>query len=287
MTTIQNGASDCPEPATPSAAGADVTIDQSTTVTLSRRELLQGLAAGSVVAVSGCATNPVTGRSQLIVVSNAQLAQLSAASWDQLKQKTPVSRDRRLNRQLSRVGGKITQAAGQGGQRWQYAVFDSEQKNAFVLPGRQVGFYRGIMELAENDDQIATVLGHEVGHVTGRHSAERVSQTIVSQVGLTAVNVALAANDVKYGGQISAALGVGVQFGILLPYSRRHELEADKLGVNYMIAAGYNPRQSVRFWERMAAESRGKPRPPEFLSTHPSPETRIAELDAYIRRRGY
>lgn len=264
----------------------EVALDRSRTVVMSRRELICGLAAGTVVAVSGCATNPETGRSQLILVSGDQLASLSAQSWRQIREKERVSRDPALNNRLRRVGDRITRAAGRGGEPWEYAVFDSDQKNAFVLPGRQVGFYRGIMELADTDDQLAAIMGHEVGHVSGRHGAERVSQSLASQAGLSAAQVALAAGEVSGAPQIAAALGAGVQFGVLLPYSRRHELEADRLGVGYMARAGYNPRQSVTLWRKMAASSSGRSTP-EFLSTHPSPQTRIAELDAYLRQRGY
>lgn len=257
----------------------------STSITLSRREIVQGLAAGTVVAASGCVTNPETGRSQLMFISDQQLAQMSVGAWDEIKQQEPVSSDRRLNSRLQRVGDSITAAAGRQDQGWEYAVFDTDTVNAFVLPSRQVGFYKGLLDLAENDDQVAAVFGHEVGHVSGRHAAERYSQTIAATGLLTAATVWLASSDVENKGAIAAALGVGVQFGVLLPYSRRHELEADRLGVDYMAAAGYDPRQSLRFWELMNAS--GGQRPPELLSTHPAPETRMRALDAYIRQKGY
>jgi predicted Zn-dependent protease len=251
---------------------------------LSRRQILVGLAAGTVVA---CTTNPETGRSQLVFISDQQLAQMSTASWDQLKREEKVSNDPRYNSQLRRVGGKITTAAGRGGEPWQYAVFESDAKNAFVLPGRQVGFYEGIMDLADNDDQIAAVLGHEVGHVTGRHAAERASQTMAASGVLLGAQVATARSDDDTTKMIAAALGIGIQFGVILPYSRKHELEADILGVDYMARAGYRPTQALRFWEKMAAESSGQARPPEFLSTHPSPETRLRAIDQHIRNKGY
>jgi predicted Zn-dependent protease len=170
-------------------------------VKLNRRELVIGLASGTVVA---CTVNPATGRSQLMLVSDGQLAQLSQGAWADVKAQEKVSNDPALNNQLRRVGGNITQAAGMGNQSWEYAVFDSETKNAFVLPGRQVGFYKGIMDLAENDDQIATVLGHEVGHVTGRHAAERYSQEMAVAVGTTATAVALSQTDLEYKNEIAA-----------------------------------------------------------------------------------
>lgn len=251
-------------------------------IVMNRRELVAGLAAGTVVA---CTTNPVTGRSQLMLVSDGQLAQLSQGAWADVKSQEKVSNDPQLNGQLQRVGSRITNAAGMGGQSWEYAVFDSDTKNAFVLPGRQVGFYKGIMDLAENDDQIATVLGHEVGHVTGRHAAERYSQNIAVAAGTTVAAVAINESDTRYKQEIAAVLGLGITFGYLLPYSRAHELEADRLGVDYMAQAGYRPSEAVKFWQRMAAD--GGQRPPEFLSTHPAPETRIRRIQEQIREKGY
>lgn len=256
-------------------------------VKMSRRALIRGLAAGTVVpfAASGCATNPETGRSQFMLVSQGQLAKLSASAWSDVKEETPVSIDPVLNNQLRRVGGRIARGANRQNENWEYAVFDTDEKNAFVMPGGKVGFYRGIMEFSENDDQIAAIMGHETGHVTARHAAERYSQKMAAGVGLQVANVALSQRDNRYKGEIAAILGAGVQFGIILPFSRKHELEADKLGVDYMYRAGYDPRQAVRMWERMGEVS--KSRQPEILSTHPSPQTRVRALDAYIRQRGY
>ncbi len=252
------------------------------TVVLSRRELVVGLAAGTVVA---CTVNPETGRNQLMLVSDGQLAQLSQGAWADVKAQETISNDPQMNARLRRVGDRIAPAAGFSPSEFEYAVFESDTKNAFVLPGRQVGFYRGIMDMAENDAQIATVLGHEVGHVTGRHAAERYSQNIAVGVGTTVAAVAISQSDTQYKQEIAAVLGLGVTFGYILPYSRQHETEADELGIDYMARAGYPTREAVRFWEKMAAE--GGSRPPEFLSTHPSPETRIRLIEERIRNMGY
>ena len=251
-------------------------------VVMNRRQLVAGLASGTVVA---CTVNPNTGRSQLMLVSDGQLAQLSQGAWAEVRSQEKVSTNAALNNQLERVGSRITSAAGMAGQSWEYAVFESDERNAFVLPGRQVGFYSGLMELADNDDQIATVLGHEVGHVTGRHAAERYSQNIAVGVGTTAAAVALNESDTRYKQEIAAVLGLGVTFGYLLPFSRAHELEADALGVDYMAAAGYDPNQAVVFWRKMQAA--GGPRQPEFASTHPDPDRRIQRIQDLIRERGY
>ncbi len=254
-------------------------------IIISRRKLVQGLAAGSIVAVAGCARNQAIGRDQLLLVSEGQIAQMAAASWTQLKRQTKISKDRNLNRRLNTVGNNIVRTAGLQRQPWEFTVFDDDQANAFVLPGGKVGFYKGIFKRMKNDHHLATVMGHEVGHVTGRHAAERYSQQVAAGVVTTAAAVALEAGDVRGGAQIAGILGLGVQFGILLPYSRRHELEADRLGINYMHRAGYDARQSLDFWDNMSAQRTGGS-PPEFLSTHPSDATRKAAIRQELQRLG-
>jgi predicted Zn-dependent protease len=257
-----------------------------------RRDLLRALATGSLVvlapaAVTGCATNAETGRSQMVFVGDGQMAQMALSAWAEQKQKTPISRDPALNARLNRVGQRIAQSSGRAGEPWEFVVFDTAEKNAFVLPGNKVGFYKGLMELAENDGQIATVLGHEVGHVTGRHAAERFSQSTAGQLGLAVGGAVIGANmaDGQTRQLAMAAMGIGLQVGVLLPFSRLQESEADRLGVDYMHRAGYDVRQSLRFWERM--NQSGGSRPPQILSTHPDPVNRMSELRAYINARGY
>lgn len=262
-----------------------IRLDTTRTVTLSRRDIVRGLACGSIVAFAGCAENPEIGRSQLILVSDGQLAQLALSSWNDLKRKERVSRDAGHNATLQRVGPRIAGAANMSNQQWEYVVFESEQINAFVLPGGKVGFYTGIMKLFDNDDQCSIVMGHETGHVVGRHAAERFSQSLLADVGVTAVGIALQQGDSKYAGEIAAVLGIGVTLGIILPYSRRHESEADSLGLRYAHRAGYNAAQAIPFWEKMAARSAA--RQPEFLSTHPDPQTRITAMKAQLRTMGY
>lgn len=248
---------------------------------LDRRGLLMGAAASAgAVALSACSTtNPETGRSQFIIVDDAQLVQASLQSWAQVRQQTPAWRNAAAQRRLETVGGRIVQAAGRGNQSWEFVLFDSPQKNAFVLPGGQVGFYRGLYEISERDDWIATVLGHETGHVTGRHAAERYSREVATQ---TVVQVAGAATNSDLA---AAALGLGAQVGISLPFSREQESEADILGIRYMRTAGYDPKEAIPFWQRM--ESGGGSRPPEFLSTHPNPDNRIQRIRNYINEQGW
>lgn len=263
-------------------------------VRLSRRGIIMGLAAGSVFPfVSGCTTNAATGESQLLLFGDDQIASMAATAWTDMKSQTPQTSNAKLkNRVLGIWDRTIKGAAAQGhvnaNDQWDVAVFDTDDVNAFVMPGNRVGVYRGITELTENDDQISSVLGHETGHVVGRHAAERMSVSTAAQVGLMASQIAVASSEElsKYGTAIGALGGAAVQFGVVLPYSRKHELQADKLGVDYMHSAGYDVRQSVRLWELMDAQSKGQ-RPPEFMSTHPDPVRRAEELRSYINARGY
>jgi predicted Zn-dependent protease len=244
-----------------------------------RRGLLRGLASGSLLLAAGCATNAVTGRDQFIIIDEAQLQQASLQAWAQMRQEVPQWRNAAAQTRLERVGGRIVQAAGRGGQNWEFVLFDSAQKNAFVLPGGQVGFYRGLYEICERDDWMATVLGHEVGHVTGRHAAERYSREAATQ---TALQVA----GTQLNSQLAmAALGLGAQVGLSLPFSREQEAEADIIGIQYMQRAGYDPKQAIPFWQAM--QQGGGSRPPEFLSTHPDPDNRIQRLRNYINEQGW
>jgi predicted Zn-dependent protease len=263
-------------------------------VRLSRRGIIMGLAAGSVFPfVSGCATNAATGDSQLLFFGDDEIANMAATAWSDMKAQTPQTSNTKLKGRVLNIWDRTIQGAVKEGhispnEQWDVAVFDTDDVNAFVMPGNRVGVYRGITELTENDDQISSVLGHETGHVVGKHAAERMSVSTAAQVGLMAGQIAVASSEElsKYGSTIGALGGAAVQFGIILPYSRKHELQADKLGVDYMHQAGYDVKQSVRLWELMAAQSEGA-RPPEFMSTHPDPLRRAQELRNYINARGY
>lgn len=291
-------------------------------IQMNKRDIIRGLAAGTVFlippAVSGCSTNPETGRSQLTMgISDSQLTQMAAAAWAEQKKSEPVSNDPRYTRRIADIGGRISTAANRADQPWEYAVFDTDTKNAFVLPGNKVGFYRGMMDFTENDSQLAAIMGHEVGHVSGAHAKERYSQAMLGQIAVAGATMAGAAamnnrcNDIKKAAEadgritrqeqinyanctnsssrnaqyLYAALGIGYQVGVSLRYSRLHELEADKLGAKYMHNAGYDVMQSVRLWERMAEQ--GGSRGPEWLSTHPDPSRRAEELHNYIKANGW
>jgi len=298
-------------------------MDAETKAIHERRNAIQVLAAGGMLTVAGgslagCATNPETGEKQFIgLASEAQLNSMALSSWNEMKQKLPTSNDPRYTRRLANIGSRVKRGANRESQQWDYAVFDQDQKNAFVLPGNRVGFYKGMMDFADNDDQIAAVMGHEVGHVSGRHARERVSQQMAGQLAIgagtivggsqmakkcntyksaaqaartarnqEAYNQSVAAyNRCMQGAQrntqlLSQALGLGFTFGVILPYSRKHELQSDLLGAKYMHKAGYDANQAVRLWEKMAEASPS--RQPEFMSTHPDPDKRAAKLRDYI-----
>ena len=249
------------------------------TVTMSRRDIIRGLAAGSIVIIpAGCAYNEELGRSQLLFVSQGQMAQLAASAWTDLKQQQRITNNPKYVNRMNRVAPRIIQAAGHNPADWEVQVFDSEQINAFALPGGRIGFYTGILDIMDNDDQIATVMGHEAAHVNFNHSGERYSQSTLAAAGLTVAQVAT--SDSRYQREIVGILGMGATLGVILPFSRKHELEADRFGVRYMHRAGYNPNQAVRFWETMSAMKSGAP--PAYLSTHPSDATRIAQLKREI-----
>ena len=187
--------------------------------------------------------------------------------------------DARLRGYVRDIGMRLAAQSEQPQGPWTFTVLDSPVVNAFALPGGKIGFYTGILDIMENDDQIATVMGHEVAHVKFNHAGQRYGRTAATQAGLGVAQVALGG-----GGQTSqvalGALGLGAQYGVILPFSRQHELEADRYGLRYMHKAGYNVDEAVRFWEKMSAKKGGQP--PEILATHPNDATRIAQLKQEI-----
>lgn len=248
------------------------------------KALSASFAAAAVCAgLAGCAYNEALGRSQLLLVDDAALTQAAAQAWQQSLKTQRVSRDPRANARVRAVGSRIVQAAGLDNRPWEYVVFDDPQVNAFVLPGGRMGVNTGLLNLVQNDDQLAAVIGHEVGHTIAHHAAERYSQTAAAQLALIGAQGALGSGSA--GQAVAAYGGAGAQLGFLLPFSRRHELEADRLGVDLMQRAGYDPRQAVALWRRMAAQAqRGQP---EFASTHPSDATRVKALEDYLHARGW
>ena len=243
-------------------------------------------ASAAALAASGCAYNETLGRSQVLLVDEGQLAQAAASAWTQALSSQRISNDAALNRRVASVGSRLAQAAGTGGQTWEYRVFVSDTPNAFVLPGGRVGVNTGLFKVVQNDDQLAAVIGHEIAHSTLRHAAERYSQTALAQVGLGVAQGVAGRSSPGLARAVSSFGGAGAQLGYLLPFSRQHELEADRVGVDYMARAGFRPSQAVALWRNMGTQA-SRSSAPQFLSTHPSDETRIQQLEAYIRSRGY
>lgn len=242
----------------------------------SRRGLLALLGAGALV---GCSENAATGRSQFAPVPDEELAAMADQGWAELNAKFPRSGDAALQARLARVGRTVARASGRPELDWQFVVFDRPEVNAFVLPNGKVGAFRGLMELAGTDDELASVLGHEVGHILARHPAERVSQQLAVQVGVGLVQVLLSNGEYgAHAADIAGALGMGAVYGVILPYSRKHELEADKIGVDLMQRAGFDPNGALTFFGKMAEAGEGQPRPPEVLSTHPADAARLKAL---------
>lgn len=224
------------------------------------------LALGVLVIVAACTTSP-TGRHQLRLVSDAEMAQMGAAAFQQLKTKTPPSRNSRASSYVQCVARAITTTLG-GNQAWEVQVFDSDDVNAFALPGGKIGVYTGLLKVAKNQDQLAAVIGHEVAHVVAGHSAARVSNEIAAQLGVGVLSASTGVN--------ADMIGLGANLLLLMPYGRHDETEADVIGMDLMAKSGFDPRQAPELWRNMAREGGGSP--PEFMSTHPSPESRIRDL---------
>ena len=230
------------------------------------------------VSLAACAVSP-TGRRQLAFLSAGELNQQGNLAFAQTKQEKPLVRDGSTNGYVRCVADAVLAAAGQNPAAWEVAVFQDADPNAFALPGGKIGVYTGLLRIARDQHQLATVIGHEVGHVLSNHANERMSQQVAVQGGL-----GLAGAVAGDGGGMSQgtlqALGLGAQLGILLPYSRVHEQEADRIGLDLMARAGFDPRASVALWQAMAQVDNGAP--PEFMSTHPATQSRIADLQSMM-----
>lgn len=226
--------------------------------------------------LAACATSPL-GRRQFMLVSNAEVSQAGIASFSDMQKKLPQSKNaqqlRYVNCVSAAIVGEIPRLQAVGKLRvppsWEVALFDSKDVNAFALPGGKIGVYTGLLNVAASQDQLAAVIGHEVTHVLAGHSAERYSEQMASQVGSVLVQATTGIN--------GDLIGMATNAFILLPFSRTHETEADLLGLDLMASAGFDPRQSIVLWQNMARASGGN-KPPEFMSSHPSDETRIRNL---------
>ncbi|GIU40205.1 M48 family metallopeptidase [Shewanella colwelliana] len=227
--------------------------------------------------LAGCATHQSpTGRGQTLLFSAQEMDQMGAASFEEMKKQQPLSKNRQVNQYVACVAERITAVLPGQQPNWEVVVFESEQVNAFALPGGHIGVYTGLLKVANNQDQLATVIGHEVAHVLANHSNEQVSRAQMTGVGMQLANVALDAGGVSNKDLYMSALGLGAQVGFILPYGREQESEADIMGVELMARAGFDPSQSILLWQNMAKA--GGSQGPELLSTHPSHDHRIADL---------
>jgi len=237
----------------------------------------------TTILLSACITTSPTGRNQVLLFDGSEMAQLGVQSFEEMKKTIPISSDKKTNTYVQCVSQAITDTLGKQPDfaQWEVVVFDSEQVNAFALPGGKIGVYTGLLAVATNQDQLATVIGHEIAHVQANHSNERLSTSQLTGVGTEIGKVF--SNGSEYQEIGMAALGLGLQYGVTMPYGRAQESESDILGLQLMNKAGFDPTQSVQLWKNMATASGGN-EPQEFLSTHPSHSTRIANLQQALKK---
>lgn len=238
--------------------------------------------------MTACSTVPITGRQQLSIIPASSMLSMSYTQYDDFLKGNKVSADETKRTMVLRVGQRIQRAveeyfAGMGMEselkdyRWDFNLVESPEVNAWCMPGGKVVVYTGLLPIAQTDTGLAVVMGHEIAHAIAEHGSERMSQGLIAQLGGVGLAAALQSKPEQTRNLWMSAFGMGSQVGVLLPFSRIQEKEADELGLVFMAMAGYDPHEAVGFWERMAKASGGK-KPPELLSTHPSDETRISKI---------
>ncbi len=256
------------------------------------RKLILSFSAGALLLTLACSKVPVSGRKQVNLLPESELMSMSLTDYRQFMNENKVSTNTANVQTVQRVGNNIANAVVTylrskkmsdriEGYKWEFNLVEDNTVNAWCMPGGKVVVYTGILPVTQTDAGLAVVMGHEIAHAVARHGNERMSQQMLVQMGGIALDVATANKPAETRNLFMAAYGAGSEVGIMLPYSRLHETEADKLGLIFMAIAGYNPDEAVNFWKRMSAASKGQ-KPPEILSTHPSDQTRINDLQAYL-----
>lgn len=235
---------------------------------MNRRTMLRLSGAASLTLVGGC--------DDVDLVADQTVEAMGLQAWSEIRQSTEITRDMQLQNALNGVTARLLAASDETPADWEVLVFRGDQANAFALPGRKIGVYEGMFRVIANLDQLAAIVGHEIGHLQAEHSQERMNAQAAKGFGLRALAWLLETGEVEYSEEIAAALGIGLDYGLILPYSRRQELEADRLGLVTMAAAGFQPEEAVTLWQRMDAAATN--RPPAFLTTHPAPQSRIQAI---------
>ena len=226
-------------------------------------------------------TVPVSGRTQIVDVSREQEVALGLSSYEQILDQSQVVESGPEVEIVRQIGRRIAAVSGETDFDWEFNVIQSDQANAFALPGGKVAFYTGILPVAENENGIAVIMGHEIAHAIARHGAERMTHDRLKQLGGMALGMAVGEMDIQAQRTVMGAFGLGSQFGIMLPFSRKHESEADYIGLIYVAKACFDPREAPKVWQRMKEAASGAA-PSEFMSTHPSADTRIDQFKQWM-----
>ncbi|WP_299354412.1 M48 family metallopeptidase [uncultured Porphyromonas sp.] len=257
---------------------------------------ITALTCSALLLLSSCGSVPITGRRQLNLVSDGEILSASATQYKQFISQSQLSSNTTYNAKVTQVGRRLAAATNaylrQNGYEsmlsslsWEFNVVDSKQVNAFCMPGGKIVVYTGLLNLVGNgphsDDELAAVMGHELSHALAKHANERISNQLLLQAGGQILGAAVNTRSQLLGGLINQAYGLGAQVGVMLPFGRKQEYEADKMGLVLMAMAGYDPRYAVNFWQKMSA-SKGGAQQNELLSTHPSDANRIKEIQAYL-----
>ena len=239
------------------------------------------LALGLTLLVAACASAPFTGRRQFLFTSEGSETRMGYQAFEQMKRQYKLSQDPDTNALVAKVGRRIADAAQRPDYRWEFVVLEGKEANAFCLPGGKVGIFTGVLKYTKDEAGLATVISHEVAHALARHAGERMSQSMLAQAGGIGLGAALGGVGSLAGTAIMQGYSLGTQLGILLPYSRTQESEADHIGLILMAKAGYDPAQALDFWRRMMTKDKGG-KLPQFMSTHPNDANRLKELEEFL-----